>query len=70
MAEPTEHVPLLDWRDRSHWSAVERPCRHHCGADTHLRDDDKQPSYKTCAEQALADHNRAVAAAYRRGEVL
>lgn len=42
----------LVWSDRSHWAAQAKPCRH-CGGPTHLRDEDRRPSHKVCAEQAL-----------------
>jgi hypothetical protein len=45
-------VTGLAWGDRSHWAAQAKPCRH-CGGPTHLRDDDRLPSHKVCAEQAL-----------------
>ncbi|MDP5310452.1 hypothetical protein [Streptomyces poriferorum] len=44
--------PVLDWRDRSHWSATNAPCRY-CGAPTHLRDEAGRPADKTCAEAQL-----------------
>lgn len=43
---------VLDWRDRTHWSRLAKPCQH-CGGPTHLRDQHKKPSHKTCAEQVL-----------------
>lgn len=43
------HGPVLDWRDRSHWSHLDMPCRH-CGGLTRLRDEVGRPSHKTCAE--------------------
>lgn len=43
---------LLDWRDAKHWDAARAlPCRY-CGKTTHLRDDDRRPSHKVCAEAA------------------
>lgn len=42
----------LVWSDRSHWDHRAKPCRY-CGRDTNLRDDDRLPSHKVCAEQAL-----------------
>lgn len=43
---------LLDWRDRSHWSAAPKPCQY-CGGPTHRRDDRRLPSHKVCAENHL-----------------
>ncbi|MCX4751724.1 hypothetical protein OG455_41825 [Kitasatospora sp. NBC_01287] len=50
MSEPR----LLDWRDRSHWAAKPLPCQY-CGGPTHLRDNQRHPSHKVCAEQASND---------------
>lgn len=47
-------APLLQWGDRSHWAQLAKPCRH-CGDLTHLRDNERRPSHKVCAEQALTD---------------
>ena len=49
----TATVVVLDWRDSSHWSEAEKPCRY-CGNPTHLRDSKRKPAHKTCAEEALA----------------
>ncbi|HEX5567405.1 MAG TPA: hypothetical protein VFY14_10865 [Streptomyces sp.] len=57
--------PLLDWRDSSHWSTRERPCRY-CDKPTHLRDSKRKPAHKTCAEQALAQQAAEAADAYRK----
>lgn len=62
-AEPPP-VPLLDWRDSSHWSHVEKPCRY-CAGPTQLRDSKRKPAHKTCAEQALATQAAEAADAYR-----
>ncbi|MBL1107379.1 hypothetical protein JK361_22695 [Streptomyces sp. 5-8] len=61
-----EYVPgtLLDWRDSSHWSATEQPCRY-CGFPTHLRDSRMKPAHKVCAEFALTQQAAEAAAAYR-----
>ena len=48
----TSPPQLLDWRDRKHWSPRAKPCQH-CGGPTHLRDNQRHPSHKVCAEQAL-----------------
>lgn len=41
---------VLNWRDRAHWSDTRKPCRH-CGRPTHLRDEQRKPADKVCAEQ-------------------
>ena len=41
--------PLLDWRDRIHWSDFTAPCRF-CFQPTHLRDAYRRPTHKVCAE--------------------
>ncbi|MFJ6566264.1 hypothetical protein ACIQNU_02500 [Streptomyces sp. NPDC091292] len=57
---------LLDWRDPSHWSWTEKPCRY-CGVPTQLRDSKRKPAHKTCAEQALAQQAADAADAYQNG---
>lgn len=59
------HVPgrPLDWRDSAHWSPRERPCRY-CGWPTHLRDGERRPAHKTCAETALDRQAADAAEAY------
>lgn len=42
----------LNWRDNAHWSDTQAPCVH-CGMQTNLRDDERRPSHKSCAETAL-----------------
>jgi len=42
---------VLDWREAHHWSSLALPCRY-CRGLTHLRDDDRRPAHKTCAERA------------------
>lgn len=54
---------LLDWRDASHWSWTEKPCRY-CGGLTHLRDSKRSPAHKSCAEEALAQQAADAAEAY------
>ena len=44
--------PLLNWRDASHWSHLDGPCRY-CGGITNLRDDANRPAHKVCAEAQL-----------------
>jgi hypothetical protein len=56
---------LLDWRDSSHWSDRELPCRY-CGFPTHLRDSRMKPAHKTCAEEALAVQAAEAADAYQQ----
>lgn len=56
---------LLDWGDRSHWAWTEAPCRH-CHQPTHLRDDDKQPSHKVCAENDTAARDQRAARSYNQ----
>ncbi|WP_432164907.1 hypothetical protein [Streptomyces sp. bgisy031] len=65
---PPELPPggVLDWRDSSHWSSRELPCRY-CGFDTHLRDSKHKPAHKTCAEEALAQQAADAADAYQNG---
>lgn len=46
--------PLLDWRDRSHWSGLDAPCTT-CGDPTPLRNDRRKPQHKVCAERVLAE---------------
>jgi hypothetical protein len=57
-ARPAEQPPawenLLAWSHPDHRSSRTLPCRH-CAGRTHLRDEDGEPSHKTCAEQNLAD---------------
>lgn len=59
---------LLDWRDQSHWSWNEKPCRY-CGKPTHLRDSKHKPAHKTCAEEALATQAAEAADAYQNGQL-
>lgn len=59
----TGQPPLLDWRDSSHWSRTEKPCRY-CGTPTYLRDSKRSPAHKTCAEAALAQQAADAAEAY------
>lgn len=56
---------LLDWRDASHWSSRELPCRY-CGFPTHLRDSRMKPAHKVCAEDALSIQAAETQAAYRQ----
>jgi hypothetical protein len=46
--------PYLNWRDSSHWSSLEMPCRF-CRTPTNLRDNDGRPAHKTCAEAQLGN---------------
>lgn len=60
-----EYVPgqLLDWRDSSHWSYEQLPCRY-CEIPTNLRDGKRKPAHKVCAEAALARQYAEAAEAY------
>ncbi|MER5213666.1 hypothetical protein ABT063_24620 [Streptomyces sp. NPDC002838] len=58
--------PLLDWRDPSHWSWTEKPCRY-CSQPTHLRDSKRKPAHKLCAELAIAQQAAEAADAYQIG---
>ncbi|MFC5202799.1 hypothetical protein [Streptomyces kaempferi] len=59
---------LLDWRDASHWSWTEKPCRY-CGKPTNLRDSKRSPAHKTCAEAALAEQAADAADVYQNGHL-
>lgn len=56
---------VLNWRDPSHWSWTEKPCRY-CGKPTHLRDSHRSPAHKVCAEDALATQAAEAADAYQQ----
>ncbi|MFI0934667.1 hypothetical protein ACH4RG_23455 [Streptomyces sp. NPDC021019] len=51
---PVTGGALLDWTASRHFALEARPCRH-CGAPTHLRDENRRPADKVCAESALAE---------------
>lgn len=60
-------LPLLDWRDSSHWDyGGPRPCRY-CEEPTQLRDSRNKPAHKLCAERALAQQAAEAADAYQIG---
>jgi hypothetical protein len=59
---------LLDWRDQSHWSWTEKPCRY-CKEPTNLRDSKHKPAHKTCAEAALQQQAAEAADAYQNGQL-
>lgn len=63
MTDTPPRPRLLNWSDRNHWAWVEAPCRH-CHQPTHLRDDDKQPSHKVCAENDIAARDLRAARNY------
>ncbi|GGV04278.1 hypothetical protein GCM10010495_14990 [Kitasatospora herbaricolor] len=45
----------LDWRDARHFDRTrDLPC-HWCRRPTPLRDDQRRPSHKVCAENAMND---------------
>ncbi|MEU0275972.1 hypothetical protein [Streptomyces sp. NPDC006307] len=54
---------LLDWTDSRHWHQQARPCRY-CDQPTNLRDSQRKPAHKTCAEAALQQQHQEMAAAY------
>jgi len=61
-----EYVPgtLLNWNDSQHWDYTgPRPCRW-CGIPTQLRDSQRKPAHKVCAEEALARQSAEAAEAY------
>lgn len=72
MTGPERPPPLLDWSDRGrHWGKAEAACRY-CGHNldrlpTQLRDDDKKPAHKVCAEKALAAEQARTVAQYQQG---
>lgn len=59
------HARALDWRDSSHWSDRELPCRY-CGVPTNLRDSRMKAAHKACAEDALATQAADAADAYQQ----
>lgn len=70
MSSPTDEAPdapLLDWRDSSHWSRIEKPCRY-CQKPTQMRDSKHKPAHKLCAEHALAQQAAEAADAYQIGQ--
>jgi hypothetical protein len=56
----------LSWHDRSHWARVEAPCRW-CHQPTWLRDDDRLPAHKVCAEQAAEREQQKINDRYQQG---
>jgi hypothetical protein len=65
---PREQLPpsgLLDWRDSSHWSDTQKPCRY-CGRPTNLRDSRGKPAEKICAEEAIRQQAADAADAYQQ----
>ncbi|MCI3271429.1 hypothetical protein [Streptomyces cylindrosporus] len=60
-------LPLLDWRDSSHWSQIAKPCRY-CEEPTQMRDSKYKPAHKLCAERALAQQAAEAADAYQIGK--
>ncbi|WP_328427828.1 hypothetical protein [Streptomyces sp. NBC_00443] len=59
---------LLDWTTGPHWDYDRaRPCRY-CDGLTQLRDSDKKPAHKVCAEAALDQQAEDAAAAYYQQE--
>lgn len=48
---------FLDWRSGQHASERAKPCVY-CGQPTNLRDDERRPAHKVCAEAALTKEAR------------
>lgn len=60
-------LPLLDWRDSSHWDySGPQPCRY-CEEPTQMRDSRFKPAHKLCAKKALAQQAAEAADAYQIG---
>ncbi|WP_381792848.1 hypothetical protein [Streptomyces niveus] len=68
VAAPLPVGGLLNWSGSAHFSKTARPCWH-CGAPTHLRDNNDRPADKVCAERALADVLQVVAAHSEQGRL-
>lgn len=67
-APPPVPGQLLDWTDSSHWARVQAPCRY-CRRPTFLRDDDRLPADKVCAEQAITERAARAGAVYQEGRL-
>lgn len=65
---PVPESGVLDWRDASHWSWTEKPCRY-CGELTQMRDSNRSPAHKLCAEEALRVQAAEAADAYENGQL-
>ncbi|MER5482972.1 hypothetical protein ABT024_07110 [Streptomyces sp. NPDC002812] len=65
-APPPVPGQLLDWTDSKHWARTQAPCRH-CRKPTFLRDDDRLPADKVCAEKAIAERAARTTANYQNG---
>ncbi|WP_433856734.1 hypothetical protein [Streptomyces kronopolitis] len=60
---------LLVWSSSEHWHQQAKPCRY-CGQPTNLRDSQRSPAHKVCAESALVEQQQDAAATYRtQGEL-
>ena len=58
---------LLNWGASWHAARAEAPCIH-CHEPTFLRDDDRAPSHKVCAEKALEVRDARAASNYQKGQ--
>lgn len=67
-APPPVPGQLLDWTDSRHWARTQAPCRY-CRRPTFLRDDDRLPADKVCAEAALQACSSRTAATYQNGRL-
>jgi hypothetical protein len=65
---PVPESGVLDWRDSSHWSWTAKPCRY-CGEPTQMRDSNRSPAHKLCAEEALKTQAEEAAEAYENGQL-
>ncbi|MBK3625466.1 hypothetical protein JHN59_11530 [Streptomyces sp. MBT49] len=65
-ARPKPPTGVLDWTDRTHWDhRGPKPCRY-CAGPTQLRDSDRKPAHKTCAERALSEQAEDATVIYLR----
>lgn len=67
-APPSAPGQLLDWTDGRHWARTQAPCRY-CRKPTFLRDDDRLPADKVCAERALAERTARTTTSYQNGHL-
>ncbi|MFD9569944.1 hypothetical protein ACFWBI_08880 [Streptomyces sp. NPDC059982] len=68
-APPPIAGQLLDWTDARHWARTQAPCRY-CRQPTFLRDDDRLPADKVCAEQAITQCAARAASTYQQNGTL
>jgi len=57
---------LLNWGNAAHWGRTEAPCRH-CHQPTWLRDNERLPAHKTCAEEAAELEQTTTIHRYQKG---